>query len=120
MSLVSEPSGERRRKLRVDQEPQSSHAKDDVIALVRRVFEGGRDILRFQHRVILKDFLMARSGSQQIEDGPHPDTQTPEARAAAALLWIDGDAVSLGHVCFSLSRVSPALNPTPARWRPRR
>lgn len=35
-------------QLRVDEEAQSGHAQDDVIAFTRRIFECRRDVLRLQ------------------------------------------------------------------------
>jgi hypothetical protein len=100
--FARKPTGERGRQLRVDD--ASSYAQHRMITLTRRKFENGDDIPLFEKRVVLKNFRMRLAGRENIQDVLDPYAQRPDARATAALLWIDGDAVQFVHgvVSFSL------------------
>jgi hypothetical protein len=71
--------------------------QDRMVALPRRIFKRGGNVLVFQQRVIGKDFFTAGASGQQIENVFDADAKTPQAGPPAALGWIDGNAMSFAH-----------------------
>ena len=70
-----------------------------MIGLMRRVVDGGEDVLAFELRVVLEDFLKARAMADEFQDVGYADAQATNAGASAALGVVDGNALEtvLGH-----------------------
>jgi hypothetical protein len=68
-----------------------------MIALARREFKRGSNVAIFKQRLVLKYLLTRRSGSQKIENIPHPNAHAAKDRTSRAYLWIDRYPVKLIH-----------------------
>jgi len=64
-----------------------------VVVLLGGILEGCRDVARLEIRVVRKDLLAARSGSQEVKDVLDSDAKAAEAGPTAALVGIHRDAV---------------------------
>lgn len=62
-----------------------------VVLLTCGVEEAGRDVVRLEIGVIREDLLRCLSGGQELKHVLHAEPHPPNARAAAALLGVDGD-----------------------------
>jgi len=51
------------------------------------------DVILYQIRKIAQQLGLAYAGGKKIEDVLHPNTHAPDARATAALVWVEGDAI---------------------------
>ncbi len=60
-----------------------------MVAPAGGVFEGGGDVAGFQQRMVVADLFPARPRGEPVEDILHPDAQTAQTRAPAALIGID-------------------------------
>lgn len=58
-----------------------------------RIPETSREVFRLAIRELLDDLLCSELRSQEIEDVHHADPGSTDARATAALLRIDCDAI---------------------------
>jgi hypothetical protein len=64
------------------------------------VFECSGDVSVLEQRVVSENFLPAGARSQQIKHVLDLDAQASQARAAAALVRIDGDSAHFAHGFF--------------------
>ena len=81
------------RKLGINDEPHGSmHKENRVVELCRRVFEAGGDIFALQIRVIFENLGLGDFGGEQIQNIFYADAHPSDARATAALVWVEGDS----------------------------
>jgi len=62
-----------------------------------RVKQGGVDVGRFEEGIVGEDFLVRCARRQQFQEINHAETHPADARAAAALIGIDRDAIKWLH-----------------------
>lgn len=80
-----------------------------MIGQPRGVCDGGENIFVLKKRIILQNFRMARSVAQKIEDIRHAHSFSTNARPAAALARLHGDAFQKIHV-VTIARRAPMIN----------
>ena len=64
-----------------------------MIRFLSRIGQAGTYVLSLQIRIIRENLRVANPGCQQIEDILNADAHAANARASAALLWIECDPV---------------------------
>ena len=64
-----------------------------MIHLCRSKGQTGEDILPLKMRKIAQQFGFANTSGKKIENVLHPNTHAADARATAALVRIEGDAI---------------------------
>jgi len=92
-----EPTGQGRRELGVDQQPQLGAPQDRVVVLKRRKLQDRRDVVGLQIVVVLEDLVASCTGGQEVEHILHPDAKAPDARTPAAYSRVDGNPVNRGR-----------------------
>jgi hypothetical protein len=75
----------------------SAYVKVGVIALPCGIFEGDRNVLGLEKRAVLRDLLARRGGCKEIEHILQPNSETPDAGAPAALLWVGRHSIQFSH-----------------------
>jgi hypothetical protein len=78
--------------------------QDSVVGLASRVGEGGLDVVRFKVGEVAQDVVLRGTAREAFEDVSHPNAHTPDARATAALVGLDRDALKELH-----TMIVPAL-----------
>lgn len=66
-----------------------------MVHLPGRVLDGRKDILVFEIRIVIQDFLETRPATEEFKNVRHPDPHSPDAGSAAALRVIDRDSTKL-------------------------
>ncbi len=79
-----------------------------MVGLPSRILERGRDIAPLKQREICKDFLPAGACCQQVKHVRDANSQPTQARPAATLAGINGNAMRFAHLKPSRVRVTPA------------
>src|SRR5271165_3988474 len=74
------------------------------------------DVGVFEQQIVSENFLAARARREQVENVLAPDSQAPQARAAAILVRIGGNSANFAHR-LSLQPCDRVC--TTARWRSR-
>ena len=64
-----------------------------MAGLCSRPGERGANVVFLQFRVVLKDFRMAGTVAQQVENVHDPEPQTPDAGPTSAFARLYGDAL---------------------------
>jgi hypothetical protein len=82
-----------------------------MVALPRSKLEHGGDVVRLEVWVIGKNLGSIRAGRQEIQHILHTNAHATYGRPAATDVWIDGNAVNLGHRFLS----KPVLYLTPRK-----
>jgi len=80
--------------------------QDGVVHLRGGEFQAGPDVFGFQIWKILEDLLFGLAGGEHFQHVLHSNAHSPDARAAAALLGIKGDAIQVFH----RGEVKPGVN----------
>jgi hypothetical protein len=99
------PSRERRRQLRVDEEAQSGAPQNRVVVLAGGEFQHCRDVFGFEVGIVGQDLFPRRTGREKVEDILHTNAESPKAGAATAHIRIHRDSLYGAHV------LSPAGQP---------
>ena len=73
----------------------------------RGVFDSFVDVLKFQVRVALKNFLFRFSGRQQIEDQMDWNSHASNTRLAPQFVRLDRDPFEFSHSDFSIPQPKP-------------
>lgn len=67
------------------------------------VFKAGPDVFGLKVGIVLQDFTLRCTSSEQVEHILDTDTHAPDARPTAALVWIKSDSVhdfsTIGYGC---------------------
>lgn len=102
VALRSDPSRERRWKLRIDQEAHLGGRKHGMIQLPCGVLQSRDDIPRFEVWVVGQDFSVARPRGQQVQNVRNPDPKPTEAGTPATLFWIYSNSMKFAHDASAL------------------
>jgi len=95
VTATAKPFSERRRKLRIDNEPQARLFRrhdDRVTELNDGVGETGADVQGLKVWKILKNFNLGRAVGQHFQDIDHANPHAADARVTVALARVDCDA----------------------------
>ena len=86
-----------------------------MIDPITRELQTGVDVLRLEFGIVCEDLIARHRGRQEVEHVDDADPHAANAGAAAALPWIDRDAIC--EVCHksSQNRCSKLTLPTAAR-----
>ena len=71
--------------------------QDGVVGLGRCVLQAGSDVLGLEIGIVLKNLLFRDASGQQVENVPHTDAHSPNARPPTTLPGIERDAVQVAH-----------------------
>jgi hypothetical protein len=80
---------------------------DGVVRLCPGEGRTGGDIVPLQIRKIAQHFGLAYASGKEIEDVLHPNTHAADARATAALVRVEGDAIHNSHAEGSKGSAAP-------------
>ena len=64
-------------------------AQNRMVALPGRIFERRRDVLVFEQRTILENFLAVGAGGKQVENVLDANAKGPQAGTHATLVWVN-------------------------------
>ena len=71
-----------------------------MVALPCGELEHGGDVVRLEIGVIGKNLSPIRAGRQEIQDVFHTNAHATDGRPSGTDVWIDSNAVDLGHGCL--------------------
>src|SRR5438105_1203480 len=103
MTGTGNESDQRRRKLRIDQEPRhgkqppSRALQNRMIGVCRREFQRGADVLGLEVRIVRQDFTLRHLSRQELENVLDADAHATDAGTPAALQWVDRDPAEVRH-----------------------
>jgi hypothetical protein len=81
-----------------------------MIETATGVAKGGLNVFPLEIREVSEDLVRALAGGEHVQDVDHPDAQSPDARAASALLGVAASYTVLTPYTHPNSR--PCYNPS--------
>ena len=64
-----------------------------MVGLMRGIFNGSKDVLALQIRIISQNLLVGGTRAQEFEHVGHAHPHAPDARTSTAFARFDGDAL---------------------------
>jgi hypothetical protein len=100
---------QRWRQLGIDEEPHAVRLsdKDGMVEILGGVLKAGADVLPLQVRVVGKNLILRRSGSEHLKNVLDPYAHVTNARPPPALSGLDGDS-RLRGCCCHMTIIRPA------------
>jgi hypothetical protein len=88
-----------RERAATDDQPGISRAgQHNVVCLMCRVFNGGKNVFVFKIGIIGQNLLVRGSRAQKLQNVGDSHSHTTKAWTTTALSWFDGDALEQFHV----------------------
>ena len=84
---------------RAARQSKSSRGNYRMVEAISSVSQHRLNIFQLEVWQLLENLRVSQSGREQVEDINHADSHPANARAAAALLGVDGDAFSIHNRC---------------------
>ena len=102
MTGFAQPLSKGRWELGVDDESRGVASggrcgEDGMVDRCRRVDQAGANVLALEVREVPENLVGGGAAGEHFEDVGHADAQAADARPAAALTRVDGDALRVAH-----------------------